>query len=186
MDVLLNKRGFLARIFRPLFKLVNKSWHMVFIGFLFGLGFDTATEISLLGIAAAEAAKGSAVVTILVFPTLFAAGMMLMDTTDSVLMSGAYGWAFRKPIRKLYYNLTITTLSAVVALVIGGIETAALISEKFELKGVVWDSLNSLSGHWGTIGFAIVGLFIFSWIVSAVVYRAKRLDSIEVRLSERT
>jgi high-affinity nickel-transport protein len=178
LDMLLNKRGFLSRIFRPLFRLVNKSWHMLLIGFLFGLGFDTATEIALLGIAGAEAAKGASVWVILVFPTLFAAGMSLMDTTDSVLMSGAYGWAFRKPIRKLYYNMTITTLSALVALVIGGIETAGLISEKYHLKGALWDELSVLNGHWGTIGFGIVAIFIVCWLVSTIVYRAKRYDEL--------
>jgi high-affinity nickel-transport protein len=176
MDVLLNKRGFLSRIFRPLFRLINQPWQMMFIGFLFGLGFDTATEISLFGIAAAEAAKGSSVWLILVFPTLFAAGMLLMDTTDSVLMSGAYGWAFRKPTRKLYYNLTITTLSATVALLISGVETMGLISEKLNLKGALWDALDSLGGHWGTIGLFIVALFLTSWLVSTVVYRVKRYD----------
>ncbi len=176
MDMLLRKRGLLSRLFRPLFRLVNKSWHMAFIGFVFGLGFDTATEISLLGITAAEAAKGSSVLTILVFPTLFASGMLLMDTTDSVLMSGAYGWALRKPIRKLYYNMTITTLSAVVALVIGGIETAAVISEKFDLRGGIWDALDSLGSYWGAIGISIAVLFAISWIISRLLYRAKRLD----------
>ncbi len=180
MDMLLRNRGFLSRIFRPLFRLVNKSWHMVLIGFVFGLGFDTATEVSLLGIAAAEAAKGSSVLMILVFPTLFAAGMLLMDTTDSVLMSGAYGWAFRKPIRKLYYNLTITSLSAIVALLIGGIETAAVISEKFDFHGALSDTLTSIGGYWGEIGLFVVGLFILSWILSTLSYRAKRLERLAV------
>lgn len=180
MNMLLNKRGFLSRIFRPLFRLVNKTWHMLFVGFLFGLGFDTATEISLLGIAGAEVVKGASIWVILVFPTLFSAGMLLMDTTDSILMSGAYGWAFREPIRKLYYNLTITSISALVALVIGGIETAGLIAEKFKLKGVLWDDLSVLSGYWGTIGFGIVALFIASWFVSKLIYRAKPYDEVVV------
>ena len=116
-DILLNKRGFLSRIFRPLFRLVTKSWHMFAIGFLFGLGFDTATEVALFGISAAQAANGMSFGTIMVFPALFTAGMTLIDTTDGVLMLGAYGWAFMKPIRKLYYNMTITAVSVVVALV---------------------------------------------------------------------
>jgi len=119
-DVLLNSRGFLARIFRPLFRLVTRSWHMFPIGFLFGLGFDTATEVALFGISAVQASKGASLAMIMVFPALFAAGMTLIDTTDGVLMLGAYGWAFMKPIRKLYYNLTITFVSVVVALLIGG------------------------------------------------------------------
>ena len=178
-DMLLNKRGFFSRIFRPLFRFVSKSWHMAFIGFLFGLGFDTATEVSLLGIAGAEAAKGLPVWVILAFPALFAAGMSLMDTTDSILMVGAYGWAFRKPIRKLYYNLTITIISAVVALVVAGIETVRLTSEHFNLKGQVWDAINALGSHWGLIGVFVVALFIVSWAVSALVYRIKRYEYID-------
>ena len=178
-DMLLNKRGFFSRIFRPLFRFVNKSWHMLFIGFLFGLGFDTATEVSLLGIAGAEAAKGLSVWVILAFPALFAAGMSLMDTTDSILMVGAYGWAFRKPIRKLYYNLTITIISAVVALVVAGIETMGLLSERLNLKGQVWDAVNSISGHWGFIGVFIVAIFILSWFISTLIYRIKRYDYLD-------
>ncbi|MGD0913874.1 MAG: HoxN/HupN/NixA family nickel/cobalt transporter, partial [Terracidiphilus sp.] len=115
-DLLLGNRGFLSRLFRPMFNLIQSSWHMYPLGFLFGLGFDTATEIGLLGISAAEASKGLSVSSILVFPVLFAAGMSLIDSTDNVLMLGAYGWAFVKPIRKLYYNITITSVSVVVAL----------------------------------------------------------------------
>lgn len=180
-DILLNKRGFFSRIFRPLFRFVSKSWHMLFIGFLFGLGFDTATEVSLLGIAGAEAAKGLSVWVILAFPALFAAGMSLMDTTDSILMVGAYGWAFRKPVRKLYYNLTITTISAIVALVVAGIETMGLLTEQFNLKGQWWDAVNSVSSHWGFIGVFIVAIFILSWFVSTLVYRIKRYDYIDFR-----
>src|SRR6185437_3604798 len=120
-DALLDRRGVMARLFRPLFKLIRKSWHMYPLGFLFGLGFETATEIALLGIAA-EAAKGQSFAATMAFPALFAAGMTLIDTTDSVLMLGAYGWAFVKPMRKLYYNLVITFVSVGVAVLIGGIE----------------------------------------------------------------
>jgi high-affinity nickel-transport protein len=175
-EVLLNKRGFFSRIFRPLFRLVDKSWHMIFIGFLFGLGFDTATEVSLLGIAGAEAARGLSVWVILAFPALFAAGMSLMDTTDSVLMVRAYGWAFRNPIRKLYYNLTITIVSAVVALAVAGIEALTLTSEQLSLKGQLWDRVNSLSDHWELVGIFVVSLFIGSWLVSVLVYRLGRYD----------
>ncbi len=121
LDALLSGGKFLARIFRPLFRMIRRSWHMYPLGFLFGLGFDTATEIGLLGISAAQASTGMPIWSILVFPALFTAGMSLVDTTDSVLMLGAYGWAFTKPIRKLYYNLTITAVSVVVALLVGGI-----------------------------------------------------------------
>ncbi|MGB6429162.1 MAG: HoxN/HupN/NixA family nickel/cobalt transporter, partial [Candidatus Acidiferrales bacterium] len=126
-DLLLGNRGLLARIFRPLFGMINSSWHMYPLGVLFGLGFDTATEIGVLGISAAEAAKGLSLRSILVFPILFAAGMSLIDSTDNILMLGAYGWAFVKPIRKLYYNMTITCISVIVALVVGGVEALGLI-----------------------------------------------------------
>ena len=108
--------GLMARLFRPLFRMIGRSWHMYPLGFLFGLGFDTATEVGLLGISAARRPSGMPLWSILVFPALFTAGMSLIDTTDSILMLGAYGWAFVKPIRKLYYNMTITFVSVVVAL----------------------------------------------------------------------
>ena len=135
--MLLAGGGLLARIFRPLFGIVRKSWHMYPLGLLFGLGFDTATEIGLLGISAAEAAKGMPIWSIMVFPALFTAGMSLVDTADNVLMVGAYGWAFTKPIRKLYYNLTITFVSVVVALLVGGIEALGLIAKRAGLHGRV-------------------------------------------------
>ena len=136
-DLLLGSRGFLARLFRPVFRMIRSSWHMYPLGLLFGLGFDTATEIGLLGIAAAEASTGLSLWSILVFPTLFAAGMSLIDTTDNILMLGAYGWAFVKPIRKLYYNLTITSVSVVVAFAVGGIEALGLISSQLHLDGLL-------------------------------------------------
>ncbi|MHB8346062.1 MAG: HoxN/HupN/NixA family nickel/cobalt transporter [Acidiferrobacterales bacterium] len=177
MELLLNKRGFLSRIFRPLFRLVTESWHLFFVGFLFGFGFDTATEVSLLGIAAAEATKGMPVWVILVFPILFAAGMSLMDTADGILMLGAYGWAFMKPIRKLYYNITVTTISIVVALLIGGIETIGLIAQEFRLRGFLWDKANFLNEHSGAIGILIIGIFVTSWIASVIIYRVKGYES---------
>ena len=119
---------------------VNQSWQMFPVGFLFGLGFDTVTEVSLLTVAATEASKGLPVWSILAFPALFSAGMSLIHTTDGILMLGAYGWAFVKPIRKLYYNLTITIVSAVVAILIGGIETLGLIAEELNHPGMVLGS----------------------------------------------
>ena len=118
LNQLLSQRGALGRLFRPMFRLVAKSWHMYPLGFLFGLGFDTATEIGLLGISAAEASRGLPIWSIMVFPALFTAGMSLVDTADGALMVGAYGWAFAKPIRKLYYNLTITLISVLVAVIV--------------------------------------------------------------------
>jgi nickel/cobalt transporter (NiCoT) family protein len=115
LDFFLSQRGLLGRLLRGLFRLIRRSWHMYPLGLLFGLGFDTATEIGLLGISAAEASKGLSIWSILVFPALFTVGMSLVDTSDGVLMVGAYGWAFRNPVRKLYYNLAITAVSVVIA-----------------------------------------------------------------------
>jgi len=180
LDVLLSGGGVLARVFRPLFGIVRKSWHMYPLGLLFGLGFDTATEIALLGISAAEAAKGMPIWSIMVFPALFTAGMSIVDTADSVLMVGAYGWAFTKPMRKLYYNLTITFVSVLVALLVGGIEALGLIAKRADLHGGFWDAVAVLNDNFGMLGYLIVGLFIVAWGVSALVYRVKGYDSLEV------
>ena len=180
LDTLLAGRGLIARIFRPLFGMVRRSWHMYPLGLLFGLGFDTATEIGLLGISAAEASKGMPIWSILVFPALFTAGMSLIDTTDSIVMLGAYGWAFVKPIRKLYYNLTITFVSVVVALLVGGIESLGLMAEHFNLDGAFWRAIEELNNHFGLLGYLIIGVFIASWLASALVYRLKRYDELEL------
>jgi high-affinity nickel-transport protein len=180
-DLLLANRGFLSRLFRPMFDLITRSWHMYPLGILFGLGFDTATEIGLLGLSAAEASKGLSMWSILVFPVLFAAGMSLIDTTDNILMLGAYGWAFIKPVRKLYYNLTITFVSALVALVVGGIEALGLLADQFHLTGVVWALILKLNNNFGALGYCIIGLFALSWIVSLMIYRWQRLDEIEIQ-----
>jgi high-affinity nickel-transport protein len=179
LNLLLNGRGFLSRIFRPMFHMIDRSWHMYPLGVLFGLGFDTATEVGVLGISAAEAAKGLSFWAILVFPVLFAAGMSLIDTTDNILMLGAYGWAFVKPIRKLYYNITITSVSVVVALVVGGIEALGLLGEHFHFEGWFWDSVARLNDNFGTLGYFIVGLFALSWIVSIAVYKWRRFDELD-------
>jgi nickel/cobalt transporter (NiCoT) family protein len=178
-DMLLANRGFLARLFRPLFRLVTRSWHMYPIGFLFGLGFDTATEIGLLGIAATQAAKGVSPWAIMVFPILFSAGMSLIDTLDGHLMLGAYGWAYQKPLRKIYYNMAITLVSIVVAVVIGGIEALGLIADQLSLKGAVWDAIGSLNDNFGILGYIIIGIFAASWIASVVIYRIRRFDDIQ-------
>ncbi|HEX8046666.1 HoxN/HupN/NixA family nickel/cobalt transporter [Rhizobium sp.] len=183
LDALLAGGGLLARIFRPMFKVVTRSWHMYPIGFLFGLGFDTATEIGLLGISAAQAAQGMSFWTILIFPALFTAGMSLMDTIDSTLMTGAYGWAFIKPVRKLWYNLTITAASVVVAIFIGGIEAIGLISDKLGLEGGVWSFIGDLNDNLANFGFAIVGIFLLSWLVSTVLYKAGGYDSLQINRS---
>ncbi|MBV9247863.1 MAG: HoxN/HupN/NixA family nickel/cobalt transporter [Acetobacteraceae bacterium] len=184
-DVLLNSRGLLARLFRPLFRLVSRSWHMLPLGFLFGLGFDTATEVGLLGISATQAGQGVSIWSIMVFPALFTAGMTLIDSSDGVLMLGAYNWAFIKPIRKLYYNLVITAVSVVVAVLIGGIEALGLIAEQLELEGGFWNGINFLNDNFNGIGFAIIGIFIFAWVASVIVYRYARLDELDVVTTQR-
>ncbi len=176
LDTLLSGRGFFARMFRPMFRAVRASWQMYPLGFLFGLGFDTATEIGLLGISAAEAANGLPWWMTLVFPALFTAGMALIDTTDSVIMVGAYGWAFVNPMRKLWYNLTITAVSVVIAVVIGGIEGLGLIGDKLGLEGAFWSWIGSLSDNLGSFGFAIMTIMLAVWALSFVLYRWKRLD----------
>lgn len=180
LDILLNSRGVLARLFRPVFKMVSRSWHMFPVGLLFGLGFDTATEVALFGISAAQASKGFSIGTILIFPLLFTVGMSLIDTTDSILMLGAYGWAFTKPIRKLFYNMTITFLSVIVAVVIGGIETLGLMRNELDLKGPIWNIVGQINNNWGILGYTIIGIFAFGWLFSVFVYRLKRYDEIEV------
>jgi nickel/cobalt transporter (NiCoT) family protein len=171
--------GVLGRLFRPLFRILSHPWQMYPAGLLFGLGFDTATEVAILGISATAAAKGLSLQTMAVFPALFTAGMTLVDTTDGILMVGAYGWAFVKPVRKLYYNLTITFVSVVVALLIGGIEVIGLLKDHLKLAGGVWDLVGSLNDNFGALGFVIIGIFVFSWIASVVLYRLKGFDRIE-------
>jgi len=180
LNILLANRGLVGRLFRPLFRFIRASWQMYPLGFLFGLGFDTATEIGVLGISAAQAAQGLSFWTLLIFPVLFTAGMSLVDTTDSVLMVRAYGWAFVKPIRKLYYNLTITSVSVVVALLIGSVEALGLIAEKLALSGGVWDWIAMLNEQFGALGYVIIGLFIVSWIVSVAIYRYNGYDRLEI------
>ena len=159
----LEQRGLLGRIFKPLLRMVSNSRQMYPIGVLFGLGFDTATEVGLLGIAAIEAGKGLPIWAILIFPALFTAGMSLVDTTDGVLMPGAYGWAFVDPMRKLYYNMTITSASVLVAVLVGGIEVAGMIGANVDT---------------GWLGFAIVGAFVASWLLSVAFYRFARPPAI--------
>ncbi len=179
-DILLGNRGFLSRLFRPVFDMVRCSWHMYPLGFLFGLGFDTATEIGLLGISAAAASRGLSMWSILVFPALFAAGMSLIDTTDNILMLGAYGWAYLKPVRKLYYNLTITFVSVVVAVVVGGIEALGLVSGHFHLQGMPWVWIDRLNANYGMVGYAIIALFALSWVISIAIYKWRNYDELEL------
>jgi len=184
LNILLARRGVFGRLFRRLFALVTRSWHMYPVGVLFGLGFDTATEVGLLGISAAEASHGLPVWSIMVFPALFTAGMALIDTADSLLMLGAYGWAFARPLRKLFYNITITAVSVLVALVIGGLETLGLAQSTYNLAGWFWDPVAALNNNFGTLGYLIIGIFVLSWIISVSVYKAKGYDAVEVTVAE--
>ncbi len=171
LDLLLNGRGLLARLFRPLFALVRRSWHMLPLGFLFGLGFDTATEVALLGLSSAQAAKGGAIWSIMVFPALFAAGMSLIDTTDGVLMLGAYDWAFARPLRKLAYNLVVTAMSVLAAVVVGGVEMLGLLSGTFGFSGRFLSAIGALNDNSAGLGCVVIGIFITAWIGSVVVCR---------------
>ncbi|RKU02540.1 HoxN/HupN/NixA family nickel/cobalt transporter [Burkholderia sp. Nafp2/4-1b] len=173
--------GLVARLLSPLFRFVSKSWHMYPVGVLFGLGFDTATEIALLAIAAAQASDALPLYAVMLYPALFAAGMTLIDSTDNVLMIHAYGWAMDDPRRKLLYNATITLLSATVALAVGGIEAAGLLADKLSLTGPVRDTLDTLGERFGTIGYGIVALFLVVWIASILCHRWPRAADTSAR-----
>ena len=170
----LNKRGFMNRFLNGMTRSVRKAWHIYPVGLLFGLGFDTSSEVALLVLAGGAAAFTLPFWAILTLPVLFAAGMCLMDTIDGVFMNGAYGWAFAKPVRKVFYNITITSISVAVALIIGSIE----------LIGVLADQANITSGPIAAIadipldyaGYGIVALFVVSWAVALVVWRVGRIE----------
>lgn len=144
------------------------------IGVLFGLGFDTATEVALLVLAGSSAAAGLPWYAILCLPVLFAAGMSLLDTADGTFMNFAYGWAFLKPVRKVYYNITITGLSIAVALIIGGIELLGLLAQQLNWTGGFWGWINGLDINF--LGFAIVGLFAVTWIASLLIWRYGKIE----------
>jgi high-affinity nickel-transport protein len=179
LQQLLNGRGLLARILRPLFRFVDKSWHMYPVGFLFGLGFDTTSEVALLGLAATQASQQLSAWSILIFPLLFTAGMCLVDTTDGVVMLGAYGWAFVRPMRKLFYNLTITLVSFLIALGIGLLEALGVLAAHFGWQGGVWEYVSVFNENSGLVGYIVIGLLLASWAISVVVYRVSGLDRID-------
>ncbi|HEX8996627.1 MAG TPA: HoxN/HupN/NixA family nickel/cobalt transporter [Ktedonobacterales bacterium] len=191
IDDYLNKRGFFARIFRGLFKTVDASWKMYPIGFLFGLGFDTATEVGLLAATSGFASQQVPFYVVLLLPALFAAGMSLADTTDGVMMLGAYGWAFVNPVRKLFYNISITLVSVIVAALVGGLELLSIVQSQLNLSGGLWGAIDFLSNgndgkNFGYIGGGIIAIFILSWVISTVIYRVNRYDQMEARVSTRT
>ncbi|HYY99949.1 MAG TPA: HoxN/HupN/NixA family nickel/cobalt transporter [Candidatus Binatia bacterium] len=166
--------GMFSRLFGWLFKFVSESWQLYPIGILFGLGFDTATEVALLGVSAGAASKGLPFLAIISLPLLFAAGMSLMDTADGAFMSKAYAWAFSNPIRKVFYNLTITSLSVFVALFVGLFQVVTLISDLVNVQGGVWDVIGGLDFE--TLGFVIVGAFIVTWVVSFAYFKLGRVE----------
>jgi len=175
MTDLLDQRGLLGRLFKPLLKMVRHSWQMYFVGFLFGLGFDTASEVGILALSARSGQTGVPFWAIMLLPLLFMAGMCLIDSLDGILMLGAYGWAFIKPIRKAYYNLSITLLSVLVAFVVGTYELLQILESQFSLKGKLWSFLDRLP--FGNLGYLIIGTFILGWTASVLIYKIKKYES---------
>jgi high-affinity nickel-transport protein len=174
LEGLLQSRGLMNRFLGRFTRAVRKPWQMYPLGILFGLGFDTATEVALLFIAAGAAGAGLPFYAILCLPILFAAGMSLLDTIDGAFMNFAYGWAFAKPVRKIYYNITITALSVAVALIIGTIELIVVFSDKLSLTGGVWDLVSGLDLNY--VGYGIVGLFVLTWALAFAVWRFGRIE----------
>jgi high-affinity nickel-transport protein len=171
----LNNRGLMNRILRPIMKSITRPGQMYPVGVLFGLGFDTATEVALLVLASAGAAGGLPWYAILSLPILFAAGMCLFDTIDGTFMNFAYGWAFSQPVRKVYYNITITVLSIVIAIFIGGLEVLQVFSGQLNLSGGLWDYANNFNIN--QAGFVIVGLFVATWIIALLVWRIAGIEA---------
>lgn len=175
LEAQLQRRGVVGRLAGRAAAMVSRPWHLYPVGFLFGLGFDTATEIGLLAIAGGAAAAALPWYAVLTLPVLFAAGMCLLDTADGVLMCRAYGWAGDRPLRKMYYNLTVTGLSVVVALVIGGIELAGVLADKL---GVTSGPLAALASiDLGDLGYLVVATFLIAWLVAMAVWRFRRRTS---------
>jgi high-affinity nickel-transport protein len=174
LEQMLDNRGFITRVLRPLMRSVSEPWHMFLVGFLFGFGFDTATEIALLVLTGTGAASGLPWYALLCLPILFAAGMSLLDTIDGSFMNFAYGWALVRPLRKIYYNLIITALSVVVALIIGTLEIIGLFSDALHLHGAVWDWATNIDLN--SVGFIIVGMFVAIWTIAVVVWKYGRIE----------
>ena len=166
--------GFMTRIFGRLFRVIDHSWQMYPVGFLFGLGFDTASEVAFLAISAGAAANGLPFTVVIALPLIFAAGMSLMDTADGAFMAKAYSWAFASPIRKVFYNLTMTSLSVFVALFIGLAELLQLLVRMLHLKGGLYDTIGAFD--LGRAGFFIVGAFVLAWAAALMIYKARRID----------
>jgi nickel/cobalt transporter (NiCoT) family protein len=167
-------QGVMTRFYARATRAVRKPWHMYPLGLLFGLGFDTATEIALLVLAGGAAASGLPPYAIICLPVLFAAGMSLLDTIDGAFMNFAYGWAFSRPVRKIYYNMTITGLSVAVALLIGTVELVTVLADHLGLTGGAWDVLASIDLN--LVGYAVVGLFVVTWAVAIAVWRLAHIE----------
>ena len=178
LEELMLQRGFMNRLLGRRFRnFINESWHMYPVGFLFGLGFDTASEIALLAITGAAATSGHLPpLAIISLPLLFAAGMSALDTADGAFMAKAYGWAFSSPLRKIYYNLTTTGLSVAVALVIGTIELVGVLGDKLHQSGAFWGFVGKLSDDFELFGYIIVGMFVVTWAGSVILWKARRME----------
>jgi high-affinity nickel-transport protein len=181
LELDLTAGGFMSRIFGRLFRVIRHSWQMYPIGFLFGLGFDTASEVAILAISAGAAANGLPFVAVIALPLIFAAGMSLMDTADGAFMAKAYSWAFTSPVRKVFYNLTMTGLSVFVALFIGTVELTQVLIQTLHLKGGVFDAIAGFDLI-GRAGYFIVAAFVVAWAAALLIYKARRIDQ---RWSER-
>jgi len=185
LEEALQSQGLMSRFFlKRVGDRIDASWKMYPLGILFGLGFDTASEIGLLAMAAGIATHSVPFLAIISLPLIFAAGMSLMDTADGAFMSQAYGWAFSNPIRKVYYNITVTSLSVAVALIIGMIELLHAVAAKFSLQGGFWSFLDNL--NFGNVGYVVVGLFVVTWAISVILWKARHVEDRWGTLLERT
>ncbi|AUJ52773.1 nickel transporter NixA [Staphylococcus hominis subsp. hominis] len=174
LDALLESRGFITRFIAPYFKLISRSWHVLPLGFLFGLGFDTASEIALLALSSGASQQSISFLGILSLPILFAAGMSLLDTLDGIIMKSAYNWAFFNPIRKIYYNITITAISVIAALIIGLIELLQIMEDKLHLKGTFWNMIQSIQFDY--LGYILVALFLITWLISTLIWKFGKVE----------
>ncbi|WP_028552738.1 HoxN/HupN/NixA family nickel/cobalt transporter [Paenibacillus sp. UNC451MF] len=174
LEEILDSRGFFSRLLKPMFRFISRGWHVYPLGFLFGLGFDTATEIGLLAISATAAKTSVPVFGIISLPLLFAAGMSLMDTADGMFMTKAYRWAFTTPLRKLYYNVTVTTVSVIAALIIGMVELVQVLTDKLNLQAPIFVWINELD--FGDLGYLLVALFILAWLISVTVWKVMKVE----------
>lgn len=175
IDELLAARGFITRFVGPYFKLISKSWHVLPLGFLFGLGFDTASEIALLALSSGASQQALPFIGILALPILFAAGMSLLDTLDGIMMKSAYNWAFLNPIRKIYYNITITAISVIAALIIGSIELLQMTADKLNLNNAFWSNVQAIKFDY--LGYILVALFIIAWLISTLVWKIGNFEN---------